>query len=81
MVVVTINYRLGVLGWLAQPMLFPIFLPLLLLFYLSAGVKHSLPWHAALFVAEAAAIGVNYPWLRDWVEYWWLRAPFPDARE
>ena len=31
----------GAFGWLAQPMLFPIALPLLLIYYLSAGVRHA----------------------------------------
>jgi hypothetical protein len=69
----------GAFGWLAQPMLFPIVLPLLLIYYLSAGVKHAFPWHLALLAAEAGAIGVNVPWLIDWVNYWWLRAEFPSA--
>ena len=69
----------GAFGWLAQPMLFPIALPLLLIYYLSAGVRHAFPWHLALLAAEAGAIGVNVPWLTDWVNYWWLRAEFPST--
>lgn len=70
------------LGWLAQPMLFPVGLVLLLVFYLSAGVKHHLPWHASLFAAEATALAVNLPWLNDWIAYWWLRSPpLPGAAE
>jgi hypothetical protein len=71
----------GAFGWLAQPMLFPIALPLMLIYYLSAGVRHAFPWHLALFAAEAGAIGVNVPWLVDWVNYWWLRAEFPSAHD
>ena len=71
----------GAFGWLAQPMLFPIALPLLLIYYLSAGVRHAFPWHLALFAAEAGAIGVNVPWLTDWVNYWWLRAEFPNTHD
>jgi hypothetical protein len=69
----------GAFSWLAQPMLIPIALPLLLVYYLSAGVRHAFPWHLALLAAEAGAIGVNVPWLTDWVNYWWLRAEFPST--
>jgi hypothetical protein len=71
----------GGLGLLAQPMLFPIVLPLLLIYYLTAGVRHSWPWHAALFAAEAASVGLNLFWLVDWFSYWWLRSPFPSAND
>jgi hypothetical protein len=68
------------LGWFCQPLLFPIALPLLLVFYLSAGVRHeSWLWHGALFIAEFAALGLNFSWLSDWVSYWWLRSPLPQA--
>lgn len=71
----------GILGILAQPMLFPIVLPLLLIYYLTAGVRHPMPWHAALFAAETVAVGVNLYWLTDWFSYWWLRSPFPSASD
>jgi hypothetical protein len=71
----------GALGVLAQPMLFPIVLPLLLIYYLTAGVRHPLLWHGALFAAEAIAVGVNFYWLPDWFTYWWLRSPFPSSSE
>lgn len=68
----------GCLGWFLQPLLFPIALPMLLIYYLSAGTRHaSVTWHVSLFVAEAAALAVNLPWLIDWVSYWWLRSPLP----
>ena len=66
------------LVWFSQPLVYPLALPLLLSFYLSVGVRHaSLTWHTSLFLAQAAALAVNLPWLVDWVNYWWLRAPLP----
>jgi hypothetical protein len=68
------------LGWFAQPLLVPIGLPLLLLYYLCAGVRHPRwTWHLALLAAEVAALAVHLPWLIDWISYWWLRLPLPDA--
>jgi hypothetical protein len=68
----------GAIGWLAQPLLFPILLPLLLIYYLSIGAKHrAWTWHLALLSSQLLALAVNLPWLVDWVDYWWLRAPLP----
>src|SRR5262249_33576214 len=62
------------LAWFAQPLLLPILLPLLLLYYLSIGAKHpSLTWHLALLAGELGALAVNLFWLIDWVNFWWLR--------
>ena len=70
------------LGWFAQPLLLPIALPLLLLYYLCIGVRHAnWSWHAGLLAAEVGALAVNLPWLLDWASYWWLRLPLPDASE
>jgi hypothetical protein len=70
----------GAFGWFAHPLLFPMLLPLLLIYYLSVGVRHArFSWHFALFVSETAAVGVNLFWLTDWVSYWWLRSPLPHA--
>lgn len=67
-------------GWFAQPLLLPIALPLLLLYYLCVGVQHPrCSWHAALLAAEVGAVAVNLPWLLDWGSYWWLRLPLPNA--
>ena len=64
----------GALAWFAQPLLLPILLPLLLLYYLSIGAKHpSLTWHLALLASEAGALALNLFWLIDWVNFWWLR--------
>jgi hypothetical protein len=72
----------GALGWFAQPLLLPIALPLLLLYYLCAGVRHpNWHWHLALLAAEVGTLAVNLPWLIDWASYWWLRLPLPNAAE
>jgi hypothetical protein len=68
----------GCLGWFLQPLLFPIALPMLLVYYLSVGVKHEfLTWHVAFWTAETIAFLLNLPWLVDWVDSWWLRASLP----
>ena len=62
------------IAWFAQPLLLPILLPLLLLYYLSIGAKHpSLTWHLALLASELGALALNLFWLIDWVNFWWLR--------
>ncbi len=72
----------GVLSWFAHPLLFPMLLPLLLVYYLSIGARHlRLSWHVALLAAEAGAVVVNLFWLTEWVGYWWLRRPPPPAIE
>ena len=64
--------------WFCQPLVFPLALPLLLFFYLCVGARHaSFTWHGTLYLAQVAALAVNLPWLVDWVNYWWLRAPLP----
>lgn len=66
------------LGWFAQPLLFPIALPLLLVYYLNTGARHaSLTWHLSLLGAEVLALAINLPWLMDWVGFWWLRSDIP----
>lgn len=66
------------LGWFLQPLLFPIALPVLLVYYLSVGTKHDfLTWHFAFWGAEVLGVVVNLPWLIDWVISWWLRTPLP----
>ncbi len=68
----------GVVGWFAQPLVFPLLLPLLLVYYLTVGVKHaSLLWHAALLAAQVGALALNAFWLIDWVRHWWIRQPLP----
>ena len=64
--------------WFCQPLVYPLALPLLLFFYLCVGARHaSITWHATLLLAPLAGLAVNVPWLVDWVNYWWLRAPLP----
>jgi hypothetical protein len=70
----------GALAWLAQPLLLPLFVPLWLIYYLSVGAKHpALTWHLALLAGLAGAVAVNLFWLIDWVCFWWLRSPLPQA--
>jgi hypothetical protein len=71
-------FATAAMGWFCQPLLFPIALPLLLMYYLSAGVRHgSVSWHLMLLVVQVAAFAVNLFWLTDWVSFWWLRSPLP----
>ncbi len=68
----------GCVCWFLQPLLFPIALPILLVYYLSVGTKHDfLTWHFAFWGAEFLAIAMNLPWLIDWFDSWWLRASLP----
>ncbi len=70
----------GAIGWFLQPLLFPIALPILLMYYLSVGTRHDfLTWHIAFWCVEVFAVVVNLPWLIDWVDSWWLRTPLPSA--
>jgi hypothetical protein len=70
----------GTLGWFLQPLFFPILLPVLLVYYLSVGVKHDfLTWHVAFWSAEALGVLVNLPWLSEWIDSWWLRTTLPAA--
>jgi hypothetical protein len=66
----------GCLGWFAHPVLFPILLPLLLIYYLSVGARHALStWHLALALCELGGLAINAFWLTGWVRHWWLRQP------
>ncbi len=70
----------GIVGWFLQPLLFPLALPVLLIYYLSVGTRHDfLTWHAAFWCVEIFAVVVNLPWLIEWVDSWWLRTPLPSA--
>jgi hypothetical protein len=72
----------GGMGWFLQPLFFPIALPVLLVYYLSVGVKHEfLAWHVAFWSAEILAVLINLPWLIDWLDSWWLRTPLPLATD
>jgi hypothetical protein len=65
----------GMLGWFAHPLFMAILLPSFLLYYLSAGTRHRLAWHIALFGGLVGAVVANLFWLLDWVRYWWIRVP------
>jgi hypothetical protein len=63
------------LGCFAHLPLFSLFLPLFFIYYLSTGPRHRWHWHAGLWAALAAAVGLNLFWLVDWVSWWWIRVP------
>ena len=66
------------LAWFAQPMLFPIFVVLFLVYYVNVGHSHDLLfWHVALLMAEILSLALTATWMVDWVTFWWLRAPLP----
>jgi hypothetical protein len=65
----------GSLGWFAHPLFFAVLLPLALVYYLTVGCRHGLPWHLALLAGLTGAVAANAFWLRDWVAYWWIRSP------
>ncbi|MBM4068478.1 MAG: hypothetical protein FJ271_05975 [Planctomycetes bacterium] len=68
------------LGCFAQPLLMPFFAILGLAYYFSVGAKHRmLLWHVALLANGVAALAINAFWLRDWLTFWWLRAPCDGA--
>jgi hypothetical protein len=71
----------GCVGWFAQPFLFALILPLVLLYYLSVGTRHQLVWHLALLAGQAAPLAANAFWLTDLVKYWWIRLPLPNPAE
>src|SRR5262249_46381048 len=69
---------MAALGWFTHPFLFALLVPLLLIYYLNAGVKHrSLLWHVALWAGQMGALGSNLPWLWEWVHHWWIRSAPP----
>ncbi|MBI1831463.1 MAG: hypothetical protein HYR84_08440, partial [Planctomycetes bacterium] len=70
------------LGWFLQPTLFPLALPVLLIYYLSVGAKHEFTsWHVAFWSAQVLGMLVNLPWLINWLDSWWLRTPLPTAAD
>ncbi len=67
-------------GWFAQPLVFPLLVPLFLMYYLTIGARHRfVGWHLGLWLGETTALALNAFWLIDWVQFWWLRAPLPRA--
>jgi hypothetical protein len=65
----------NLLGWFTHPLLMALFFPLFLLYYFSAGTRHRLLWHTALWIGLLVALAGNSFWLADWIDYWWIRAP------
>jgi hypothetical protein len=62
-------------GWFAHPFLLILLSPLYLIYYISAGARHRLGWHAALLGVQATALALNSFWLPEWVTSWWIRLP------
>lgn len=62
-------------GWFAGPLLFLLFFPIFLIYYLSVGVKHQFGWHLALAASLVGALAANAFWLIDWIRLWWVRVP------
>src|SRR5690606_4072684 len=59
-----------------HPLVFALFVPLLLIYYLNAGVKHrALLWHLGLWSGQVVALAINYFWLQEWLVHWWIRSP------
>jgi hypothetical protein len=65
----------GLAGWFAHPLFMALLLPAFLVYYLGAGTRHRLGWHAPLLAGLAVAVAANAFWLIDWVGYWWIRVP------
>jgi hypothetical protein len=65
----------GCLGWFAHPVFFALLLPLALVFYVSVGARHAVPWHLALLAALAGGVAVNAFWLVDGVNSCWIHEP------
>ncbi len=65
----------GFLSWFAQPLFSVLLLPLFLLYYIRVGSRHVFLWHLALLGGLLVALAMNVFWLRDWIQYWWLRLP------
>jgi hypothetical protein len=67
---------LAALGWFAHPLLFALLVPLLLGYYLNAGIRHrTILWHVGLWLGQGAAIAINALWLYDWCYYSWILSP------
>jgi hypothetical protein len=68
----------GAVGWFAHPLLFGVLaVPLLLIYYLTTGVRHGLLWHGMFLGALAGGVLANCFWLADWFNYWWVLNPLP----
>ena len=52
------------LAWFAQPMLFPIFIVLFLIYYIHVGHSHDmLFWHLSLLFAEVLSVALTATWM------------------
>jgi hypothetical protein len=68
-------FATAALSWVAHPMLCALLAPAFLVYYISFGPRHGASWHFGLLGAEALALGLNAPLLREWLEYWWILSP------
>jgi hypothetical protein len=66
---------LGIAGWFVKPALMAGFLPLVLVYYLSTGVRHGPAWHGALLAGLIGAVLIHFAWLRDALASWWICTP------
>src|SRR6516225_4693476 len=76
----SLGSTLGLLGagslvWFFHPILLILLFPVLLIYYLSVGRRHSLGWHGVLLACQIGALALNSFWLLDWLSSWWLRLP------
>ena len=65
----------GALGWFIHQLLALLLVPVVLVYYLSVGVRHRLAWHAALAACLVAALAFNSFWLPSWFTSWWMHLP------
>jgi hypothetical protein len=65
----------GALGWFIHQLLAILLIPVVLVYYLSVGVRHRLAWHAALAACLAAPLAFNSFWLPSWLSSWWMHLP------
>ena len=68
-------FACAALSWFAHPVLCLLYTPVILIYYVSVGPRHSTIWHLGLILAQVGALVVNGFWLAEWFEYWWLLSP------
>lgn len=63
------------LSWFTHPVLCLLYAPVVLIYYVSFGPRHSVAWHLGLLAAQGGALLLNGFWLVEWFEYWWVLSP------
>ncbi len=63
-------------GWFLQPVAWSGFALLTACCWAGMCRKHSPLWSAALALLQAAALAAIFPWLREWLRFWWIALPF-----